>query len=59
MDPDQTAPTLFEQEAPKTFRQRTNSDDICCDWRFKCKNMFLCREALLKKVDTCICANTN
>ena len=29
MDPDQTAgSTLFEQEASKTFKQKTNSNDI-------------------------------
>ena len=45
MDPDQTAPigavcsgtTLLEQEAPKTFRQTANLDEICCVWALKAK----------------------
>ena len=32
VDPDQTAPTLFEQETSKTFRQTTKADEVCCDW---------------------------
>ena len=43
VDPDETATRvwpwyrLFEQEASKTFRHTTKSDEIRCDWRFKKK----------------------
>ena len=35
VDPDQTAPTLFDQKASEIFQQTTKIDVFCCDWHFE------------------------
>ena len=35
VDPDQTVPTLFVEDASKIYQQMTETEDIFYDWRFK------------------------